>query len=932
MTSSEQSDVHVTVFGGLKILRPSIDLSSRPPRERLILARLVIAQGTPVSSSELVDALWEDDPPATAVNQIQRHIGELRRLLEPALPPRASGNYVQAVGDAYRLNVSLCSSDLGDALELWSAARAADPALASQLYDDALSLVASPPLPDLPWSLRERPEFAALRRDRISLAIDAADFALRAGENPASLSALELIAADAPLDERLQSRLISLLARVGRRADAVQVFEATKTALSRELGMLPGAELLSAIHRVLLKDTELPPGRRGRLPALPRAFVVRSQFDSVLEEATASALAGNSALVVISGMAGMGKTTLALMWGHSIAPTFPDGQLLIDLKGFDSSSGSLSSSAGLGRILEELGVNLAGIRPDESARREVYLRLMSNRRMVIILDNAGDLDQVRALLPDSPGSLVIVTSRRQLSGLVVREGAVSVPLQRWDAIASKELLARRLGSERLAAAGDAVESIIASCGGLPLALALAAAASAMDSHSHVSDVAERLAATATALDVLSVEGSDDLRSTFEWSLEVVSHDAALVFGLASIHPGSQLSVKALATVSGLEMQRAVRAVAELFSASLLIRVADDRYVLHDLLRIYARERASDGVHIADARKRLLLYYVHSMRQAYLAFGRPPVLELLHVGLCQQIEHFDSPKEALAWFVAERQASIEVFQWAIAEGLDREAAYLALDWRPMIQTVEGAASILPLVKLATAAAERINEPRVEVELRRDLALQLGSSGDLQQSAREYDAVLSAYRALGDLIGEANTWRNMATTSGEGAKQLEYGRRGVEVARRSGDQGTLANALVVVAGAFAYGAPAAAQEKADAATEALRMVDNSGLEYLRPYAKSFLARAHVEMGNHQAALHEVEGMDATTDPTLQRMLAGIITRAWAGMGNWTEASVALSAYDQAASSYSDFFSDAAYDYEEALRIEQVRALLDANAATT
>ena len=925
MTSTVQSDVHVTVFGGLRLLRPRIDLSPRPPRERLILARLVAALGKPVSASDLVDALWDNDPPTTAVNQIQRHIGELRRLLEPMLPPRASGNYVQAVGESYRLNIALCSSDLSDALELWRAARAAGPALAAQLYDDALSLVVEPPLPDLPWSMRERPEFAAVQRDRISLAIDAADFALRAGGNSTTLRAIEVIAADAPLDERLQSRLIVLLARAGRRAEAVHVFEATKAALSRELDMLPGAELLSAVELVVSNDNELPTGPVGRLPTLPRAIVARTEFDSVLEEATASALAGNSALVVISGMAGIGKTTLALAWGHSIAPSFPDGQLLVDLRGFDSSSGSLSTSAGLGRILEGLGVNLAGIRPDEAARRDVYLRLMRDRRMVVILDNAGDVDQVRALLPDSPGSLVIATSRRQLNGLVVREGAVSVPLQRWNASASRELLARRLGSERLATAGDAVESIIASCGGLPLALALAAAASASDSHSHVSDVATRLAATATALDVLSVDGSDDLRSTFEWSLEVVSHDAALVFGLASAHPGSQLSLKALATVSGLELGRAGRAVSELFSANLLIRVADDRYVMHDLLRLYARERASGGAHVEKAQERLLLYYVHSMRQAYLAFGRPPVLELLDVEPAQQIERFTSPKQAVAWFVAERQAVIEMFRWAITEGLDREAAFLALDWRPMIQTVEGAASIFPLVKLATAAAARLDVPRLEVELRRDLAHQLASIGNQEHSAAEYDTVLLGYRALGDLIGESNTWRNMALSVGSEAKRLEYAQRSVEVARRSDDEGTLANALVTIAGAFA--APGSAHEQAEAATEALRMIDNSGLEYLRPFAKCYLASAHVDLGNHQAALEEVDGLDESADPNLMLMLTGVVTRAWAGMGDWEHASTALSNYDRAASSYSEYFVNLAYANVEDLRVEEARALIDA-----
>ena len=733
----------------------------RPPRERLILASLVAARGRTVPTGELVDVLWGDDPPSTAVNQVQRHVGELRRLLEPELPARATGTAVLGAGEGYRLDPTVIRSDLQRVAELWSEAQRSAGVDAARRYLEALEVAAGSPFTGLGWETLARPAFASVERDRIALTHDAADCALQLRDPSSLVAGIEHIAADAPLDERLQAKVVTLLARCGRRADALAVYDAARRRLWDELSIAPGAELQGAVDHILSDDEQVAPGADAprKLPLAPAGVVDREGIRNLFEETAASALRGEPAILTISGMAGIGKTTLAVQWAHSIADRFPDGQLFINLRGYAPAGEALSDEDALGQLLADLGGSVADVQGGDGPLREAYRRAIGGRRMVVVIDNAADVEQVRSLLPGVPGCLVIVTSRSHLSGLIVQDGAVSVPLGRLTDAESRRLLVRRLGEARVQSDPSSIDSIVASCAGLPLALALAAA-SASGAREAMHDVVDGLSATASALDALSLDTDNDLRSTFEWSYRVLSSDAARLFRLASVHPGVTHPRAALASIAGFDLTRTSSTLAELVGANLFVIVAKGEFAVHDLLRIYAHELAGGTYERVEAQRRLVGHYVHMTRRAFLAFGRQPVVEVETAPpVPDAISSFESSDDAVRWFFAERRAVLETFATALSLGLDREAALIALDWRPMRQAVDAPSIMIEAIAQATDAAKRCGDERLEVELRRDLAVNLGMCGRKAESKSHLESVLETYRRWGDHAGESNTLRNL-----------------------------------------------------------------------------------------------------------------------------------------------------------------------------
>ncbi|WP_022885047.1 AfsR/SARP family transcriptional regulator [Glaciibacter superstes] len=903
----EHGDVYVLTFGGLRLAVPEIEISHRPPRELLILARLLVARGKVVSTSMLVDTLWGDAPPASAFNQVQRHIGELRRLFEPRLAARSTGRMVLGVGEGYRLDISLVDSDIERSSRLWAKARASATAEALELYSEALALVAGPVLSGMPWTVLTRPEFEVIERDRVALALDAADCALAAGDSSTVLGAIEAIAAAAPLDERLQARLIRMLGRSERRADAIAVYDKTRQNLMQELEVAPSKALQSALDEVVKgdrADQDSGPNVPRRLPLSPASLVERVGIRSVLEDGTARASNGEPALIVVSGMAGIGKTTLAVEWAHSVADSFPDGQLFVNLGGFDRAGHALTISEALGHLLEDLGVSLAAIRGGEDERRDVYRRAIAGKRIIVVLDNATDAKQVRSLLPGSQGSLVIVTSRGQLTGLIVQDGAVSLSLSRLGAEESRELLTRRLGSARVAANRSAVDSIIASCAGLPLALALAAAASASGSANAMNDVAGGLAATASALDVLSLDATNDLRTTFEWSYRALTEDAAWVFQVASVHPGTQISLRALSSIANLDLGRTSAASAELVVSNMLTLVSKDQFALHDLLRVFASELAERAQVVEAAQIRLVEYYVHSTRRAFLSFGRPSVAELKSSPpITSAIAEFRAPDDAIRWFLTERQALIATFELALALGLDRSAALLALDWQPMRQTVDSAYELVESCELATEAAVRVGEPALEAELRRNMASHWGAAGQVERALGELESVLLSFRERGDEVGEANALRNMSELAHDRAAAVAYSERSVAAARRSGRSEILAVSLISYSDWLRD--EASAQQLWDMSVEAEQLVNDSGSEYLRPYLNVNLALAHAFLGHYVEALAQIEAEEGSLDLEIQASHLAVTALALAGLGQPSPARAASNSFDSLVRDYPDFF---------------------------
>ncbi len=804
-------------------------------------------------------------------------------------------------------------SDLDRVAVLWTQARRSSAAQAAPAYLEALELVAGAPFSGLAWGKLTRPQFSAVERDRIALALDAADCALELRDPSSLAQALERVAADAPLDERLQARLVTLLARCGRRAEAIAVYDTARRRLWEELSIAPGPELQEAVDDILSEDARVASGADvpRKLPLAPAAVVDRAGIRTVLEEATATALRGEPAILAISGMAGIGKTTLAVQWAHSVADRFPDGELFVNLRGYSPKGESVSSAEALGQFLADLGGSGAGIQGGDGPLGEAYRRAIAGRRMVVVLDNVADVEQARSLLPGVPGCLVIITSRTHLPGLVVKDGAVPVPLNRLTDEESRRLLARRLGAVRVESDPASIDSIVVSCAGLPLALALAAA-SASGSPEAMQDVADGLSATSSALDFLALDAENDLRSTFEWSYRALSEDAARLFRLASVHPGVTHPHGALASIACLDLARTSATLGELVGANMFVQVARGEFAVHDLLRIYASEMSGGTFERVEAQRRLVGHYVHMTRRAFLAFGREPVAEVESPPpVAEAISSFASPDDAVRWFLSERKAVLETFGLALALGLDREAALIALDWRPMRQAVDPPSIMIEAIGQATDAAARCGDERLEIELRRDLAVNLGLSGHDMESQHHFERVLETYREWGDDAGEANTLRNLGYLDADPSTRLVLTAQSVAAARRSGRSDILAISLVSYAAiVLMFGTN---EELAAVTVEADRCVAESGSDYLTPYVVVYRAIVHARAGQFDEALALVETTRDSLDVMIQAHSAMATVIAAAGADLREMAYEARELFDRLERDHEEFLTN---DYESAI----------------
>ena len=357
-----------------------------------------------------------------------------------------------------------------------------------------------------------------------------------------------------------------------------------------------------------------------QLPALPRLFTGRAGELAALDEILAAA-DGRPATVVIyalAGTAGVGKTALALHWAHRVADRFVDGQLYVNLRGFGPNESVMAPTEAI-RAFLDAAVPPQRVPDGLDAQAALFRSLLANRRMLLLLDNAVDVDQVRPLLPGRPGCIVLVTSRNHLHGLVVTEGAHPMTLDLLPRADARQLLADRLGLQRVDAASAAVEEIIKRCARLPLALAVAAADAAAHPSISLAEVAARLAEGLDTLD--GGDASSDIRSVLSWSYRALSTDAAHVFRLLALHPGPDITLAAAASLVGVAEARLRPRLFELTRTNTLSEHVPDRFVLHDLLRDYAKELAD--AHDAEddrrvAARRLLNYYLHTAQAAALA--------------------------------------------------------------------------------------------------------------------------------------------------------------------------------------------------------------------------------------------------------------------------------------------------------------------------
>lgn len=433
-----------------------------------MLALLLVRSGGTVTREEFATLLWGEEPPETAANVVYRHIGALRRLIEPGLPARASGRWITLEGGAYRLDAP--SSDLRQFHAYTQAGRQAtadgDQATACAQYLAALRTWTGRCAAGLDPGPELMPEFAALDHQRAAVACAAADVALARDDVRDLVPLIREVADHHSFDEALQARLLLVLAADGKQAEAVRAFEKVRAGLAEHLGVDPGPELLTAYDRVLHQHTAAASGRGAEAPPARRR-PSRTSCRRWCRRARGSSTDGATSwigcprccptrrrrmvvTVTVDGLPGVGKTSLVVHWAHLVADRFPDGQLFIDLQGFDTRE-ALATERVLMCFLNALGVKQADVPASLGAQVNLYRTLMSRRRMLVILDNARDAEHVRPLLPAAPGCFVLVTSRNRLAGLIAQEGAHHIALNPPSVDEAQASLRVRLAASRDAA-------------------------------------------------------------------------------------------------------------------------------------------------------------------------------------------------------------------------------------------------------------------------------------------------------------------------------------------------------------------------------------------------------------------------------------------------------------------------------------------------
>ena len=787
------------VLGPVRVWRGDREVDPGSRQQRLILGLLLARAGRPVGITDFVALLWGERPPRSATNIVHLHLGRLRRLFEPGLRPRASGRWL--VGDAagYRMVVDADGLDLLRFRDLVQRARAADdPEKALATYVEALELSRGPcaGAPDLLG--HPATEFEAIDNEYADLVRETADLALRGGTASVVLPMLRRVAGQRPFDEAVQAKLLLTLSAAGQQADAIALYQELRDRLSDDLGIDPGRELQEAYRTILENGTAEPPPAGGffvspaqLLPDLPHFTGRGESLRRALALIHGQAAAGALRIVVIEGIPGVGKTSLATHLAYRVAGEFPDGQLYADLRGLDPDA-ALAPGEVLQAFLHALGVRGPDIPASDLARSGLYRSVLAERRVLIILDNVRDADQVRPLLPGGPGSLVLVTSRYSLAGLAATHGAHVFVLDVLPSDEARELVVSRIGSARALADRQALDEIVEKCAGLPLALAVVAARSMSRPGYRLSAVAQELRDAQGSLDGFGVDDPEsDLRAIFSWSYRSLSPAAARLFRLLALHPGPDLTLPAVASLSGLAAREARAVFGELVRSRLVTERRPGRYGAHDLIAAYARELMLDSdtdEERAAAADRLLGYYRRAAYAANLhinaAIDADPPAE--HDGVVD--ESPENGVEAADWFATEREVLKAVMRQANNRGRVYDAWQLELTMQGFYQRDGWWQEWATVVRECLEAADAAGDSAGAADMLRSLAGAQFYLGDITASLALLERALVLFTELGNASREALTLRNLGEVSfmiGDYDRSVACLHQALEMAESHGD---------------------------------------------------------------------------------------------------------------------------------------------------
>ncbi|MEJ3743074.1 BTAD domain-containing putative transcriptional regulator [Actinomycetes bacterium KLBMP 9797] len=599
-------------------------------RDRIVLAMLLLNAGRVLSVNRLIEAMWDGPPPSTARGQLQGCVSRLRRALAAALGVDVIAT--DPAGYTARLDADDLDASVFTRLTARARAAAGDDRLdeAREMYRQALALWRGPALEGIPSRL-VRQAAAALDEQHTVVIEECVDVELGLGRERELLAELTDLAQRYPLRERLRTQLMLALYRAGRQADALAVYRDARRVLAAELGIEPGPALRDMHQRILAGDiaavAEPPPQPAAPARCLPRPaadFTGRADVVARLVRAVENADASGPVIQLIDGMAGSGKTTLAVHVATALAERYPDAQLFVDLHGH-SERQPLEPAAAIVTLLRQLGVPSERIPAEPDDRVALWRTELASRRALLVLDNAASTAQVSPLLPAAPGCLALVTSRRRLAGL---DGVHPEPLPVLAEREAVELLARVAGPDRIQAEPAAAADVVRRCGYLPLAIRLAGARLAHRPSWKVADLAGRLRREQPVLPELAAEDRT-VANAFALSYRQLAAPERRVFRLLGLHPAASFDAASAAAFADLSLAAAQDLLDELVDRHLLEEPDAGRFRMHDLIREYARELAA--AHEPDAARRaavgrVLDHYLHASAGASAELERRATLD------------------------------------------------------------------------------------------------------------------------------------------------------------------------------------------------------------------------------------------------------------------------------------------------------------------
>jgi DNA-binding SARP family transcriptional activator len=828
------------------------------PKWRALLAALVLNRGQAVSTDRLITELWVDGPPERAANLVSVYVLRLRRVLGD---PEGHVLITRAPGYQLLLRPGDLDAEFFETLVARGrqAMAAGDVEGAAGMLREALELWRGRALDDAPPTALVTAEADRLEESRLSALELRIEADLGCALHAQLVPELRRLLSDHPLREGLWARLIRALDGAGRHAEALAAYGQAREVISDELGVEPGPELQRLYLAMLSADVAPPakdlpeprpgpsaraasqdpgsgpsPGGAGRragpgsaprrvpaqLPADVADFTGRSGQVERLRGLVSRPRRADSAAVtvaVVAGTPGLGKTTLAIHTAHTLRPEFPDGQLYASLLG--GSEEPVPPDEVLARFLRDLGVDGARVPVDGEERAAMFRTRLAERQMLTVLDDARDAAQVRPLLPGTGSCAVIVTSRHRLPDLA---GSRLIDLDVLDDGEAAELFTRIIGPERAEAEPEAVREVLAACAGLPLAIRIAGARLNARRSWTVATLATRLADERRRMDEFTA-GDLAVRACFEVSFGAMHRperpgavDPAHAFRLLGVWQGPTIGPRAASALIGEPEWPVTEAVEMLVDAHLLESPAPDVYAFHQLLRVYAAERAQaqEPEHVVDAAvRRVLTWYLRTAdAAASVVSPHRNRVPLEPAGPGEQPVTFHAAEQALGWCEQERANIVAATRQAAGRGMHDIAWKLPVAAMVCFDLLGYRTEWITTHRVGLASARELGDRRAEVWVLNNLGMVLSQQRD--PAAIDYfEQAMAIHRETGDLQGEAQATNNLA---------------------------------------FHHRLLGRHEESAAALLDALRLNREAGHRYGEAIALCNLGEAYLELGRHDDAI--------------------------------------------------------------------------------